>query len=62
MANAAAGLPYDISSNSLTMVYEDLENPEIMAHAVIGLYGDDPKTYKGVIDGYSIMRKNDRES
>jgi len=52
VANAASRLPYDISSSILTKVYEDFENSEIKAHAVIGLYGHDPETYKGVIDSW----------
>jgi len=52
VVKAAARLPYDISSGFLKKVYEDFENPEIRAYAVIGLYGHDPKTYKGVIDSW----------
>jgi ATP/ADP translocase len=49
---AAARLPPDVSSHFLRSVFESADNPEIKAYAVIGLYRQEPQTYKRVIDSW----------
>jgi ATP/ADP translocase len=49
---AAAQLPPDLSSHFLRRVFESVHNPELRAYAVIGLYRQEPQTYKRVIDSW----------
>ncbi|MGD9032470.1 MAG: Npt1/Npt2 family nucleotide transporter [Desulfobacteraceae bacterium] len=49
---AAAQLPPDLSSHFLRGVFESGDNPVLKAYAVIGLYRQEPQTYKRVIDSW----------
>jgi ATP/ADP translocase len=49
---AAAQLPPDLTSHFLRSVYESVDNPELKAYAVIGLYHQEPQTYRTVIDSW----------
>ena len=48
----AAQLPPDLSSHFLKRVFESVDNPELKAYAVMGLYRQEPQTYKRVIDSW----------
>ncbi|MGD8984603.1 MAG: Npt1/Npt2 family nucleotide transporter [Desulfobacteraceae bacterium] len=48
----AAELPPDLSTHFLRRVFDSGDNPEIKAYAVIGLYRQEPQTYRAVIDSW----------
>jgi hypothetical protein len=52
LVDAASRLPSELSSHFLKKVFESFDDPEIKAHAVMGLYRHDPQAYKGVIDSW----------
>ena len=48
----AAQLPPDLTTHFLRRVFDSVDHPEIKAYAVIGLYPQEPQTYKAVIDSW----------
>jgi len=48
----AAQLPPDLTTHFLRRAFDSLDNPVIKAYAVIGLYRQEPQTYKPVIDSW----------
>lgn len=48
----AAQLPPDLTAHFLRRVFDSVDNAEIKAYAVIGLYSQEPQTYKAVIDSW----------
>jgi ATP/ADP translocase len=48
----AAQLPPDLTTHFLRRVFDSADDPETKAYAVIGLYPQEPETYKAVIDSW----------
>jgi ATP/ADP translocase len=48
----AAQLPPDLVTHFLRRVFDSVDDAEIKAYAVIGLYHQEPQTYKAVIDSW----------
>jgi ATP/ADP translocase len=48
----AAQLPPDLSTHFLRRVFDSGDNPEIKAYAVIGLYRQEPQTFRAVINSW----------
>jgi ATP/ADP translocase len=49
---AAAQLPPHLSKHFLRRVFDSVDNPEMKAYALMGLYRQEPHTYKPVIDSW----------
>ena len=49
---AASRLSSDVTADFLKGVYEENDDPEIKAHAVIGLYAHDSEKCRGIIDAW----------
>jgi HEAT repeat protein len=49
---AAAQLSPDLTSHFLKNVFDSVQDPELRAYALIGLYRQEPKTYNPIIDSW----------
>jgi hypothetical protein len=52
LIKAVNRLPAELSSGFNAQVFETSPHPEVRAHAVIGLYEQDPQRYNGIVDSW----------